>query len=366
MPSRCNNLDRPCRRRRPSRYVCIQRSIACFTLLLALGLTAFIVGMVSYFAPPIEHPISAQAMDTRIIDVDQTECGDFEIRNGTELLDVNLYILYNMPIKQQGATFSDYSTFAEFTNTVPDHFTYSYYLLEGSTIDLTIHLNPLYGKVWMWVKLFVDKVDNVCHDNTLLTYLCNFEYQETCIISTITIPTDGQYYISFCYQSNESIFVSGNSTALVQKLVYKADQQNIREHCTAPCYEEIYHIGDYIMLTTSNVTGNVTWEDRIDYNWLCSDIRAVGIWISFIMLLGMFLVMLSVGFIVALCVVLCIRVRTESDETDLLIPSNDLGPDFVDSIPPPQYTVASENSLRAPPPYTELPDARTVQSDADK
>ena len=318
--------------------------------------------MTSYFSPSVEHEVSVHPLETRILDVNLPECGNLEVTNYTAtLLEVELYILYDKPVTGQGATFSDTSTVSQYTNTEPYYFAYSYYLLEGSTIDLTIHLYDA-SNVLVELYLFDKDEDYKCSGGVVGSYVCRFtsEYS-TCTFSNISIPSDGNFYISLCYYSNKYQYITGYSTALVNKLVYIPEEDNVRSVCTAPCSEAIYHYSDYIMLTTSNVTENVTWGDGADFAWLCSDIREIGIWVSFVMLLGMFFAMLSVGFIVALCVVLCIRKRTESDESELLLPSDEHTPVAVGASPPPQYTAASENSLRSPPPYTELADPLSQQ-----
>ena len=354
-PPTCRATNRPCRRvrSRPSPYRCLYRSIMCFSAMLVLGIIGFIVGMTSYFSPPLKHEVSAHPLETRLVDVNLDECGELQVTNHTQLLDVKLYLLYSKPITARGATFSESSTILRYTNDDPYYFAYSYYLLEGSTVDLTIHLNDA-THVWVGLNLFDEDADDKCSD-AIVSLVCTFMSKEsTCSFPSVSIPADGNYYISLCYYSEYSRQITGYSSALVNKLVYIPEESDIRSVCTAPCSEEIFHYSDYILMTTSNITRDVTWGYSVDFTWLCSDIREIGIWVSFVMLLGMFFAMLSIGFIVALCVVLCIRKRTESDETGLLLPSDEHTPVAIGASPPPQYTVASENSLRSPPPYTEL------------
>ena len=362
-PQTCRATNRPCSgiRSRPSPYRCLHRSIVCFSVLLVLGIVGFIVGMTSYFSPPLNHEVTAHPLETRLVDVDLAECGELQVTNYSELLEVNLYILYTKPVIGEGATFSDNSTILQYTNTDPYGFAFSYYLLEGSTIDLTVHL---YDANYVWVRLYLfdEDVDDKCSDAIVGPYVCSFTSEDsTCSFTNVSIPSDGNYYISLCYSSEYSHYISGYYSVLVKKLVYIPEESDIRSVCTAPCSEDIFHSSDYIMMTTSNVTRNVTWVDTVDFGWMCSDIREIGIWVSFVMLLGMFFAMLSIGFIVALCVVLCIRKRTDSDETELLLPSDEHSPVTNGASPPPQYTVASENSLRSPPPYTEQENPISLQ-----
>ena len=358
MASRCRNADTPCS---PAQPVCSCFCICCFVLLFVFGLVCFTVGMGSYFAPPTEHSVDSLPLDTRIFSVERESCGDFSLSTDSELVKVMLYLLYDRPTNTHlAASYSLLISYDLFTNA--DVLTeYKLYLVEGSYFDLTVSVDPFPnggpGDLQLFIYLY-----NAGSANPESKGMCYNVSRDSPCARRLTASYEGPHYLSFSFQSSSLSYVRGQITGVLNRYSYEMPGENIRSSCEAPCSRKIdYRDTDTIVVTTSNVTDPEDREEFVHYIWLCTDIRPVGVWVSFVMLVGMFLVMLSIGFIVALCVVLCIRNRTDPEDTEPLIqPYIHGSPVQSGTAPPPQYTAVSENSLRAPPPYTEssesLPD----------
>ena len=367
MAHNCRNTETPCTPQTPARQPlcsCLCIAICCFILLLIFGLVCFIVGMSSYFAPPVEHAVDTMPLDTRIVSVDNGNCGDFSVSTDSDISGVTLYLLYDRPTSTvPGPTYGLHSTYSLYTN--DDVLTeYRVYLVAGSSYELSISVDQFSGSENVDLQLYISLYND---DNTYpeSTEICNNISPYTPCSKTLEATNDGEHYLSFSYHSQGLWYVTGEINGVLNKYNYEIHHSDIRTYCDAPCSEEIrYGNHDSIVVTTSNVTDPDNKKDRVKYTWSCSEIRPVGAWVSFVMLVGMFLVMLSIGFIVALCVVLCIRKRTDPEDTEPLIQPYIRGsPIQSGTLPPPQYTAVSENSLRAPPPYTETP---APQSEADK
>ena len=318
--------------------------------------------MGSYFAPPTVHTVDALPLETRIVSVDPESCGDFTLSADGEEVQVTLYLLYESPTRTYlAASSSLLSTYYVSTNgdLLSDFW---FYLVTGSSYELTVSVDAYPPGGTLYLQLYISLYNQ--HLNEYSTReMCSNVSPDTPCTKTLSVDNDGMHFVTFSFHADDTFFVNGQISGVVKRYNYEISKSNTRDSCEAPCSERIdYDYDDTILVRTSNITDLEDTIETVEYTWLCSDIRPVGIWVSFVMLVGMFLVMLSVGFIVALCVVLCIRKRTDTEDTEPLIQpyaSNSSIHSGALPPPPPQYTAVSVNSLRAPPPYTEAPEPQT-------
>lgn len=322
-------------------------------LLLILGLVGFIVGMVNYFVPPIEHPITASPLDTRLLPFSPSDCGDLTVElldpSNSSQIQVDLYLLSRKPDTDLGAIIHELGYF-DLNSYQTTELYYHYYLVSRSSIQIKIAFDDKEA-----IKDGISLILYVSQSNE--EYHCYFTGQVLDCTMTINIEKDSLYDVTLKF-SGTSPAVVGRIEIIINKYIYEIERTITIKHCSAPCSREINRYNEHALVTTSNVTETVTWSDKVGYKWTCSNMRSVGMWVDLVMLLGMLVMMVSIGFIVGLSVVLCIKKRTQDDETEPLISQNSSPlPNLVE--PPPQYTVSASNpllSLSNPPPYTESTD----------